>query len=513
MKKILFAILIIVTLVSLNSKQASGQQIPFQSELNARTEEMNRLSAEKRRAGASIAALDPVRLRSEDAFKRGNVPQLLEILGEGIALLQGKPWDEKQKFVASLTLEPDRLVVEPNQDIQVSLARMFPTGIDKTLTASPTVTLEIIPATAEPQIGENAAPQMRPVVIAKRLSIAETATNAGRRVQLADGVYWVLATIEVGSQKIAEIRKPIYAISDFSGELAQLSGMIAAIKSSNDPKVKAVANLVTTPEYQLQRLATLNRSRGEYNINPFSELDRIESVLEGLAKGENPLAVERGEIERAYLASDGKLIPYRIYVPISYDGSAARPLVILLHGALGNERSYFSGLYDPTIIKGEAERRGYIFAAPNGRGTYVGPGEQDVLDVIKAVSRDYKVDASRLYLTGHSLGGFATWWVASNKPELFAAIAPVSGAGPSQADQLAAMVAKLKGVQALVIHGARDQIVTPDRARSLVAAAQKAGVVVNYVEVPEADHLTVVAGTFPAVMDFFEKHTKQTGVK
>ncbi len=513
MKKILLAILIIVTLVSLNSKRASGQQIPFQSEISARTEEMNRLSAEKRRAGMSLAALDPIRLRSEDAFKRGNVPQLLEILGEGIALLQGKAWDEKQKFVASLTLEPDRLVVEPNQDIQVSLARMFPTAINKTLTASPTVTLEIVAASAEPQVGEDAAPTIRPVVIARRLAIAEAVTNAGRRVQLPDGIFWLVATIEIGNQKIAEVRKPIYAISDFSGSLAQLSGLVAAIKSSNDPKVKAVAHLVTTPEYQLQRLAPLIKSRGEYNINPFTELDRIESVLEGLAKGENPLATERGEIERAYLASDGKLIPYRAYVPISYDGSAARPLAVLLHGALGNERSYFSGLYDPSIIKGEAERRGYIFAAPNGRGAYFGPGEQDVFEVIKAVSRDYKVDANRVYLTGHSLGGFATWWVASNKPDLFAAIAPVSGAGPQQADQLAALVAKLKGVQALVIHGARDQIVTPDRARSMVAAAQKAGVVVNYVEVPEADHLTVVAGTFPAVMDFFEKHSKQAGVK
>lgn len=507
MKRLFFATLILAAVASLNPKQACGQQVPFLSELNARTEEMNKLAAEKRRAGANLAALDLLRQRNEDAFKRGNLPAVLETLGEAIALLQGKPWDDKQKFVASLTLEIDRLVVEPNQDMKVSLARMFPAAGDKTMSAAPTVTLEIVAAS------DDAAQSMKPIVIAKRLAIAETATNAGRRVMLADGVYWVVATIESGNQKIAEVRKPVYAISDFSGELARLSGMVASIKSSNDPKVKAVAHLATTPEYQLQRLTGLTRSRGEYNINPFAELDRAEAVLEALAKGENLLAAERGEIERAYAASDGALIPYRIYVPLSYDGSAARPMAVLLHGALGNERSYFSGLYDPTIIKGEAERRGYIFVAPNGRGDYVRAGQEDAFEVIKAVTRDYKIDASRIYLTGHSMGGFGTWWIASNKPELFAAIAPVSGAGPSQADHLAALVAKLKGVPALVIHGARDQIVPPDRARSLVAAAQKAGVVVNYVEVPEADHMTIVAGTFPAVMDFFEKHSKQVAPK
>jgi dipeptidyl aminopeptidase/acylaminoacyl peptidase len=420
--------------------------------------------------------------------------------------LQGKPWDDKQKFIASLALEPDRLILEPNQDMKVSLARMFPTTGDKTMSVAPTVTLEIV------AVGEDAQ-ATRPIVIAKRLAIAETNTNAGRRVTLTDGVYWVVATIESGNQKIAEIRKPVYAISDFSGGLAQLTGVVEAIKKSNDPKLKAVAHLTATAEYQLQRLTTLTGSRGDYNINPFTELDRIETVLAGLAKGENPLAAERGEIERAYLASDGALVPYRVYVPLSYDGTATRPMAVLLHGALGNERSYFSGLYDPTIIKGEAERRGYIFVAPNGRGDYIRAGQEDVFEVIKAVTRDYKVDTSRIYLTGHSMGGFGTWWIASNKPDLFAAIAPVSGAGPSQADQLAALVAKLKGVPALVIHGARDQIVPPDRARSMVAAAQKAGVVVNYVEVPEADHLTIVAGTFPAVIDFFEKHTKQAAPK
>jgi hypothetical protein len=42
----------------------------------------------------------------------------------------------------------------------------------------------------------------------------------------------------------------------------------------------------------------------------------------------------------------------------------------------------------------------------------------------------------------------------------------------------------------------------------MVAAAQKARLKVDCLEVPEADHLSILTGTFPAIMDFFDKHTR-----
>lgn len=55
--------------------------------------------------------------------------------------------------------------------------------------------------------------------------------------------------------------------------------------------------------------------------------------------------------------------------------------------------------------------------------------EKDLLGLIKTAQQDYRGDPKRLYLTGLSYGGFATWWLASRHPELFAAIAPVVGWG------------------------------------------------------------------------------------
>ncbi len=512
MKKTFVGVLLLAS-AAIGQLNAAGQQIPFLPELLSRYEEFNRLYHEKRRAGANLSAVEQLRKRGEEAFKRGDIPAILAAIGEAQALLTGKKWDDRQRFIASLTLETDRLVIEPKRVLQVSLTRMFPATIDKAFASAPTVTFVIVSgeAASKPSDVQSAPLLPQPLIIAERLTIAETSSNAARSLLLPDGAYQVAAQIEAGGQMIAEIKRPIYAISDFSDSLAQMSKAIAGIKSSSDAQVRAIARTVATPEFQLQRLAQLNKSRGEADLNPNQEIDRIEADLSEIGNGRDPFTAERGEVERAYHASDNKLVPYRVYVPRSYDGASPKPLVVMLHGSLGDEHYYLSGLFDPEIIKGEAERRGYILAGVNGRGRfpgYSGPSQEDVFEVISAVTRDYKIDASRIYLTGHSLGGFGTWLVASSKPEKFAAIAAVSGGPPAGGDALTALLQRLKGMPVMVVHGAQDGIAPVQLSRAMTAAAEKAGLKVSYMEVPDGDHLSVVASTFPVVMDFFDKNVK-----
>jgi len=62
----------------------------------------------------------------------------------------------------------------------------------------------------------------------------------------------------------------------------------------------------------------------------------------------------------------------------------------------------------------------------------------DVMANLDHVLTKYKGDPKRVYLTGISLGGFGTWYLAAKHPQRFAAIAPVVGYGvPSQAAALA----------------------------------------------------------------------------
>jgi pimeloyl-ACP methyl ester carboxylesterase len=519
MRRTLIAVLL--ALFTLGAPPSSAQQVPFLSELFLRFEEVNRFYNEKRRTGENVAAFDLLRKRGEQAFKRGSIPGILEVLGEAQAIVAGKKWDERQKFISSLTVETDRLVIEPNQVLQVSLTRMFPASLEKAFSDRPTVTFAIISGEVVSKAGD--APSVlalwrnrpgalppgvqEPVVIADRLTISETSSNAARKLLLPDGAYQVVALIESGGKEVAEIKRQVYAISDFSDSLTQLSRSIASLKKSTDSKIKANAHMFSTPEFQLQRLAPLNRTEGDIEFNPTDEIDRVEEVVSALAKGQNPFARERGEVERAYQASNGTFFPYRLYVPRSYDGASPMPLVVMLHGALGDERYYFSGLFDPGVIKTEADRHGCILVGVNGRGRF-GLSLDDVFEVITAVIRDYKIDPTRVYLTGHSMGALATWIVAAAKPELFAAIAPVSGGPPEQGNALTALLAKLKSTPTMIVHGVQDGIAPVQLSRTMKEAAEKAGLKVSYLEVPDGDHLSVVASTFPAIMGFFERQSK-----
>jgi pimeloyl-ACP methyl ester carboxylesterase len=495
-----------------------AQEVSLQFELRARLEEFNNLYTRKRREGVSVAAVEPLRQQAEAAFKVGNTRGVLETVSRGIALLQGRQWDERQKFLSSLTVKVDRLVLDSNRDLQVSLVRMFPSNLDQAFATAPTVTFELKPEEAAPvETGVEtpaAAPNAQTILIGERRAISQESTIASRRMRLSDGAYWLVARLESAGQPVVEIKKPIYAINDFSERLNRLSSLVAVIKNSTDPKVKAVAPQVWTPFFHLQRLASLNQSRGPYEINALVEFDRIESILSSLANGLNPFGKERGEVERAFMASDGMVVPYRVYIPQSYDGTAARPLLLLLPGAFGDERSFFSGLYDPVIIKGESERRGVIMVSVNGGGrARATPGDDDALETINAVTRDYKIDSSRIFLIGHSTGALRAWTIATAKPELFAAVASISTGTPPQNDEAGALLAKAKGLPALVIHGTKDGVAGVDNSRKLQSQLQKAGVKAELIEVPEADHLSVVGATFPAVMQFFERNEKKPASK
>ena len=525
MRKTLIALLVVVFATAV-PPHATAQQAPFLSELFSRYEEFNRTYAEKRAAGQNVSALGLLRKRGEQAFKSGSIPGILEILGEGQAVVAGKKWDERQKFISSLIVETDRLVIEPNQVLQVSLTRMFPTNLEKAFAAPPTVTFAIIMGEVVSTSGE--APSIlalwrnrtgalpagvqEPVIIAERLAIGETSSNATRRLLLPDGAYQVVALIESAGKEIAEIKRQVYAISDFSDSINQMTKTIAGIRRSTDAKVRSIVPLVSTPEFQLQRLAPLNRTRGEIEINAAQEVNRIEAALSELAKGQNPFTGERGEIEGAYQAANGSLFPYRLYVPRNYDGTNATPLVVMLHGALGDEGYYFGGLIDPAVIKSEADTRGWILVGVNGRSRF-GVSQEDVFEVINAVTRDYKIDASRVYLMGHSTGGAGAWMAASSKPELFAAITSVSSGPPAQGDELTGLLKKLKGKPAMVIHGAQDGIAPVQLSRNMAKAAEKSGLKVTYLEVPDGDHLSVVTSAFPAIMDFFDKSVKAIDTK
>jgi poly(3-hydroxybutyrate) depolymerase len=229
--------------------------------------------------------------------------------------------------------------------------------------------------------------------------------------------------------------------------------------------------------------------------------------------------------KRTYDFKDaGKEMEYALFVPSTYDKEKKTPLVVALHGLYSNPQQIlrYPGMTD------QAEKYGYIVVAPMGyntRGWYGatplvrGRGddpanlselsEKDVMNVLEIVRKEYTIDPDRIYLLGHSMGGGGTWHLAMKHPDLFAALAPIAPATLRPAKDLE----KIKALPVILVQGAKDVLVNVDRVRPWAAEMKKLGMVYEYIEDPEGNHINVAFDNLPKIFAFFEKHKRDEAVK
>jgi poly(3-hydroxybutyrate) depolymerase len=155
----------------------------------------------------------------------------------------------------------------------------------------------------------------------------------------------------------------------------------------------------------------------------------------------------------------------RVYVPSSYDGRTPLPLVLVLHG-LNNDAA---DILDYFRMEPLAEARGFLICHPEGTVgrngwrfwnatdaccNFSGPTVDDsayLRGLIEELARQYVVDRKRIYVTGHSNGGFMAYRMACDHADLIAGIASLAGMTfldsntprPSQPTRLCRMPAEL----------------------------------------------------------------------
>jgi poly(3-hydroxybutyrate) depolymerase len=220
-------------------------------------------------------------------------------------------------------------------------------------------------------------------------------------------------------------------------------------------------------------------------------------------------------------------------VPSTYDPQKPAPLVVDLHGL--NITPLQQILFDGTTDF--AERYGFIVLAPMGfnlsswwgsrTGTPVAtaavkPGgdvrysttelaEIDTMALLKSIREQYAVDSDRIYLMGHSMGGAGTYYLGGKYNDIWAALAAISGA-QGIAD---AAAERYKSLPTLIMHGAKDSIVSPATSRRAVAALQAVGAPHIYLEFPDKDHEFWIrrgAAQMEKVFLFFSLVSKRTTV-
>ncbi|HEV7690591.1 MAG TPA: prolyl oligopeptidase family serine peptidase [Hyphomonadaceae bacterium] len=138
--------------------------------------------------------------------------------------------------------------------------------------------------------------------------------------------------------------------------------------------------------------------------------------------------------------------------------------------------------------------------------------EIDAMKLLKTVRDTYNIDPDRIYLMGHSMGGAGTYYLGSKYADVWAGLAPISGAGGINSLEAAQAY---KGVPILISHGEKDSIVPADTSRRASMYLQQAGAQHLYVQVPGADHEFWIrrgAENMKRIFMFFNTVSKATNV-
>ena len=210
---------------------------------------------------------------------------------------------------------------------------------------------------------------------------------------------------------------------------------------------------------------------------------------------------ERAQIltAKVFKNAQAETLLYRLFVPKDYDAKKKYPLVVYLHGGGGRGNDNLKQIqggngYLIDLFTQDATQSRYpsLVVAPQspmqeGWIEYdsITPTRQLrlVYELIRDLQRSYSIDGGRLYVAGQSMGGFGTFAIISEHPQLFAAGIAVCGGGDES------KVARLIETPVWALHGERDQAVKVERSRNIVAAIRKAGGQARYTEYAGADHL------------------------
>jgi predicted peptidase len=229
-------------------------------------------------------------------------------------------------------------------------------------------------------------------------------------------------------------------------------------------------------------------------------------------------------------------LAYLLYLPPGYDAKAAKkwPLILFLHGAgeRGTNLAQVSVHGPPKLVKknppvpkteteeARANREAatklaaekFIIVSPQCPADQVWDSDA-ILGLLDSVQASHKVDASRVYLTGLSMGGYGSWALLAKAPERFAAIAPICGGGNTIDFLLLGRgkAAALKATPVWAFHGAKDSVVLLAESERLLALLKKAGVKdVQLTVYSEANHDSwTVTYNNPKLYEWFLSHERK----
>lgn len=142
-----------------------------------------------------------------------------------------------------------------------------------------------------------------------------------------------------------------------------------------------------------------------------------------------PAGVQVGATIKRTVDVDGDKRTYLLHVPSGYDKDKPTPLVLSFHGFMSNPETQNAASEFVAL----SDRVGFVLATPDGGigWRFVQSAREAntafARQIVASLSADLCVDPKRVYAAGKSQGGFMASWLGCKAPDLFAAVAAVSG--------------------------------------------------------------------------------------
>ena len=211
---------------------------------------------------------------------------------------------------------------------------------------------------------------------------------------------------------------------------------------------------------------------------------------------------ETGFLNRS-VEVEGATYLYQVYVPADYHADVRWPVVLFLHGA--GERGT-DGLIQTEVGLGSALRRHaerypaiVVFPQVLPDARWSDAAAQAAIAALDKTLEEFSTDPDRVYLTGLSMGGNGTWYLAYHSSDRFAALAPICGWVASNAwavsfvpdsreGPYALLAERIRGIPTWIFHGETDPVVPVTESRRMAEALNAARSPVTYTELPGIGH-------------------------
>ena len=207
--------------------------------------------------------------------------------------------------------------------------------------------------------------------------------------------------------------------------------------------------------------------------------------LLGLWLGQQPTAPGIHELSED-IPGVGRVL-YAISMPKRYDANHPVPLVLVLHPG-GQRMRYYGAAYTRLLVEPALRDLQPIILAPDCPWPSWGDptAEKMVMTLVDETMRGYAIDRTRVLVTGFSMGGSGTWFMASRHPGVFTAAIPMAAStGDLLADTLALQ-------PTYVIHSRDDEVVPFIPAEKNARELERQGRTIKFEAVDGLKHFEMV---------------------